>query len=96
MRTILAATLLIFALSGCRSKSDYYRIPRAEIATLERAALSGDTKSARRLVHHWLIANNDIEQGKKWLLKAAEFGDLEACKDLTGLGVATLPSSCSK
>ena len=96
MRTILAVTLLIFALSGCRSKSDYYRIPRAEIATLEQAALSGDAKSARRLAHHWLIANNDMEQGKKWLLKAAEFGDLEACKDLTGLGVVALPSPCSK
>jgi TPR repeat protein len=91
---LLLAFVLTIA-TGCRSKSDYYRIPRAEFEKVERAANDGDSKSALRLSNHWLIANGDLENGTKWMYRAAELGDQVACKNLPKMGIFDLPSGCN-
>jgi len=98
MRAIMAFISLvacILNLGACRSKAEYAQIPRQDISMHVEKAEQGQVESARTLARHFLYGKNDLENGKKWLRRAAQLGDEGACVSLQNMGEVA-PTECAK
>jgi TPR repeat protein len=91
MKPIFAVLFLLVCITACRSKAEYAQIRSQHIENTVAKANAGDVKSAKLLARHFLFGKNDIENGKKWLYRAAELGDSGSCLSLKNMEEPTPP-----
>lgn len=61
-----------------------FLLPPDQLSVAEATAAKGSAQDAYRVANHYLIAMNNVVEGKKWLLKAAQLGSVDAQYELGG------------